>query len=83
MMEARDFLKQPLLPATGYRSIDFIAFWRSASSSDRYRIGGIWLASLALSIGLGWAATLYGWPGIPMHFGGVGFQLTVYFPLAL
>lgn len=76
--------RNPLaLSGIGYRSVDMIAFWRYAASRERAVVCGAWFLSLVLGIGSGLASILYQWSGIPLHFGGVDFHVTVYFPLVI
>lgn len=66
-----------------YRPVDPRLLWRIGGRKDRTLVLGAWLATLLVSIGLGLASIAYKWSGIPLHFGGVDFYVTIYPPLVL
>ncbi len=58
-------------------------FLKESERGAQLVIVGLWLATLAASIGLGIASIAYSWSGLPFHFGGVEVSVTVYPPLVL
>jgi PAS domain S-box-containing protein len=66
-----------------YRPVDPLLLWRRGSGRERLAVLGAWVATLLLSIGLGLASIVFSWSGIPLHFGGVDFYVTIYPPLVL
>lgn len=69
------------MPNTDYRSISYAEGVAGASPKHKAIILGLWLLTLALSIGLGLASIVNEWSGIPIPFGGLDVSVTIYPPL--
>ena len=65
------------------RSVSPAAVWARGTGLDRGVVFGAWLASLALSIGLGLTSILYDWSGLPLRFAGTDVFVTIYPPLVM
>jgi diguanylate cyclase (GGDEF)-like protein len=57
--------------------------WRYGSRREQCVVAGLWLLSLAASVGLGLASVIWDWSGIPFGFGGVQVYVTIYPPLII
>lgn len=66
-----------------YHPISPTLLWRNNNNHQRIWVVGAWLMTLLLSIALGLASIIYEWSGLPVHFGGVDFNITLYPPLVL
>ncbi|SCK30707.1 ATP-binding protein [Vogesella sp. LIG4] len=77
-----DNLTTSLGTQAGYRPVSLQRL-RQAPAAARGLLLAAWLLSVLAAVGLGLGVVIWQWSGMPMHFGGVSFYVSVYPPLTL
>lgn len=82
-MPSADVVPAGVFASSRYQPLSPLRFLRTCKRGTCIAVAAAWLATLAMSIGLGIASIDYSWSGFPLHFGGVDLHITIYPPLVL